>query len=141
MTHEHKLINPVSLPAPRGFNHGVLTSGGQMLFLAGQDASDSNGKIVGVGDIIKQYEQVLMNLREVVTSADGQMTDITKLNIYVTDRALYKAHLRDLGAVHRTYFGEYYPAMALFEVKSLFQDDALIEMEGFAVIHAEEYLP
>ena len=134
MTHEHKLINPPSLPAPRGFNHGVMSTGGHILFLAGQDASDNSAKIVGAGDIVKQYEQVLMNLREVVTAAKGEMHDITKLNIYVTDRALYKAHLRELGEVHRAYFGEYYPAMALFEVKSLFQDDALIEMEGIAVI-------
>ena len=36
----------------------------------------------------------------------------------------------------REQFGAYYPAMALFEVVSLFQDEALIELEGFAVIEA-----
>ena len=39
-----EIINPASLPTPRGFNHGLLTTGGKLLFLAGQDASDGEGQ-------------------------------------------------------------------------------------------------
>ena len=42
-----------------------------------------------------------------------------------------------LATLHRKYFGSYYPAMALFEVKGLFNEDALIEMEGLAHIHTK----
>lgn len=128
------IVNPASLPKPRGFNHGILTEGGQLLFLAGQDAGGAEGYIVGVGDILRQTEQVLKNLKAVVEGANGEMSDIVKLNLYVTDKALYKANLQAIGEIFRRYFGNYYPTMALFEVKSLFQDDALIEMEGMAVI-------
>lgn len=128
------IVNPASLPKPRGFNHGILTDGGQLLFLAGQDAGGAEGYIVGVGDILRQTEQVLKNLKAVVEGANGEMSDIVKLNLYVTDKALYKANLQPIGEIFRRYFGNYYPTMALFEVKSLFQDDALIEMEGMAVI-------
>ena len=41
-----QLINPPQLLPPRGFNHGILCQSGQVLFLAGQDASDENGRIV-----------------------------------------------------------------------------------------------
>lgn len=128
------IVNPSSLPKPRGFNHGIIADGGQLLFLAGQDAGGEDGHIVGMGDILKQTEQVLDNLQAVVSAAGGQMTDIVKLNLYVTDKALYKANLQMIGDIFRRYFGRYYPTMALFEVKSLFQDEALIEMEGMAVI-------
>lgn len=131
---EKQLINPPDLAAPRGFNHGVLTSGGQILFLAGQDASDGNGVIVAPGDVVAQYEQVLKNFRSMVTAAGGEMHDIVKLNIFVKDRQDYLAHLKDLGPVHRRYFGNYYPAMALFEVNGFFQDEALVECEGTAVL-------
>lgn len=130
------LINPESLPVPRGFNHGIVTSGGRLLFLAGQDASAPDGSIVAGGDMLGQCEQVLHNLREVVQAAGGRMTDIVKINVYVTDRQAYKAELRQLGEMFRRYFGAYYPAMALFEVSALYQDDALIEMEGMAVVGA-----
>lgn len=129
------LVNPDSLPVPRGFNHGILTAGGQLLFLAGQDASGPDGSINAPGDMVAQCEQVLANLREVVRAGGGGMLDIVKINIFVTDRKAYKAQLRPLGQVFRRYFGAYYPATALFEVKSLFQDDALIEIEGIAVLH------
>ena len=128
------LVNPDSLPVPRGFNHGILVASGQLLFLAGQDASGPDGSIKAPGDIVAQCDQVLANLHEVVGAAGGGMPDIVKINIFVTDRKAYKAHLGPLGQVFRRYFGAYYPATALFEVKSLFQDDALIEIEGIAVL-------
>lgn len=133
-----EIINPPSLPAPRGFNHGLLTTGGSLLFLAGQDASDGDGRIVAPGDIVAQCQQVLHNLHAVVHEAGGQMADIVKLNLYVTSRDAYIAHLKPLGKLFREYFGNYYPAMALLEVKGLFQPEALVEMEGFAVLGAEE---
>lgn len=131
---EKSLINPPELAKPVGFNHGVLTRGGSLLFLAGQDASGPDGAIVAPGDIVGQAERVLANLRAVVTAAGGSMQDIVKLNVYVTDRAAYKASLKPLGRLFRDYFGAYYPAMALFEVVALFQDEAMIELEGFAVL-------
>jgi len=100
--------------------------------LAGQDASDAEGKIVAPGDLLAQYEQIVKNLKAVVEAAGGTLQDVVKLNIYVTDRDAYRAQLKPLGEIYRAYFGRHYPAMALFEVKSLFQDEALIEMEGIA---------
>jgi enamine deaminase RidA (YjgF/YER057c/UK114 family) len=131
-----EIINPPRLAPPKGFNHGILTSGGKLLFLAGQDASDAAGQVVAPGDLVAQCAQVLHNLRAVVEAAGGAMPDIVKLNVFVTDRRAYRASLKPLGALFREHFGAYYPAMALFEVASLFQDDALIEIEGMAVIDA-----
>lgn len=131
---EKRLINPAPLPPPRGYNHGILVSGGQLLFLAGQDASDTSGQMVGLGDIVAQMEQVLRNLQAVVAEAGGSMQDIVKLNIFVRDRADYRANLKAFGPLFRAYFGKYYPALALFEVAGFFHEDALIEIEGMAVI-------
>ncbi len=131
---EKRIINPPTLAPPKGFNHGILVTGGQLLFLAGQDASDAEGRIVAPGDLVAQFEQVLLNLKAVVEAAGGTMQDIVKLNVFVRDRADYVAKLKPLGKVFRAYFGEYYPTMALFEVSNLFQQEALIELEGIAVV-------
>ncbi len=88
------------------------------------------------GDLVTQYEQVLRNLKAVVEAAGGKMQDIVKINIFVHDRDDYLAHLKPLGQVHRSFFGDYYPATALFEISRFFQDEALIEIEGVAVIFA-----
>jgi len=111
---ERKIITPQTLAPPRGFSHGILVSGG----------------------LIGQFEQVLRNLETVVTAAGGTLPDVVKLNIFVLDRTAYRANRKRLGEVFRAYFGGHYPAMALFEVAGFYQDDALIEMEGIAVIES-----
>jgi enamine deaminase RidA (YjgF/YER057c/UK114 family) len=62
-----------------------------------------------------------------------------RLTIYVTDKVAYRANLGPLGETYRSYFGRYYPAITLVEVKSLFDDEALVEIEAIAVIaeHSE----
>ncbi len=131
---EKQIINPPSLARASGFSHGILVTGGRLLFLAGQTASDVEGRIVAPGDLVAQYEQVLRNLKTVVEEAGGQMQDIMKITIFVRDRNDYHAHLKALGKVHQAYFGAYYPATALLEISRFFQDEALIEIEGLAVL-------
>jgi enamine deaminase RidA (YjgF/YER057c/UK114 family) len=128
------ILNPPSLPRPSGYSNGILTEGGRVLFLAGQTGMGPEGNIASPGDLVAQFAQALFNLRAVVEAAGGTMTDIIKLNLYVTDKAAYKANLKPIGEAYRSFFGRYYPAMTLVEVKSLFDDDALVEIEGIAVI-------
>jgi enamine deaminase RidA (YjgF/YER057c/UK114 family) len=129
-----RIVNPSELAKPVGFSHGILTRGGSLLFLAGQTGSDREGRIVAPGDLVKQYDLALGNLEHVVAEAGGKIQDIVKLNIFVRDRDDYIAKRKQLGAVHRARFGSYYPTMALFEIVELFQQDALVELEGIAVI-------
>ncbi len=133
MSYKH-LINPPHLAPPRGFTHGIMVEGGRLLFLAGQDGSNGEGRITAPGDLVAQYEQAVRNVQAVLAAAGGTLQDIVRLTIYVTDCPAYRAHLRRIGEVHRAHFGRYYPAAALVEVKSLFHDEALVELEAIAVI-------
>jgi len=127
------VVNPDGLAEPRGFNHGLLVDGGELLFLAGQDGSGPDGEIVAPGDLVGQFEQVMANLASVVEEAGGEPDDIVKLNIFVDDAEAYRQQLKPIGAVFQEYVEEY-PAMALFEVSGFFKPEALIELEGFAII-------
>jgi enamine deaminase RidA (YjgF/YER057c/UK114 family) len=133
-TSPNRIINPDTLVQPTGFSHGILSTGGQRLFLAGQTATDREGNIVAPGDVVGQYRQVLSNLKAVVEEAGGKMAGIVKLTIYVKDRDDYKAHLKELGQVHKEFFGAYYPATSLFEISRFFEDGVLVEIEGIAVV-------
>jgi len=95
---------------------------------------DAQGAVVGVHDIVKQFEQALSNLQETLRAARAEMTDIVKLLIFVKDKRDYQMHLKEIGAVYQKYFGKYFPAMSLVEVSNLFEEDALIEIEGIAVV-------
>lgn len=128
------MINPPTLAKASGYAHGVLAEGRRLLFLAGQTGMDAAGKIVAPDDLVAQFTRALTNLKAVIDAAGGQMTDIVKLTIFVTNKADYRANLKPLGETYRSFFGRHYPAMTLVEVKSLFDDEAMVEIEGVAVI-------
>lgn len=129
-----EIINPDVLAKPTGYANGIVTHGGRLLFLAGQIGMGADGRIIAPGDLVAQFTQALTNLKAVVEEAGGQMTDLVKLTLFVTDKAAYIANLKPIGASYRNFCGRYYPAMTLVEVKSLFDDQAMIEIEGLAVI-------
>jgi enamine deaminase RidA (YjgF/YER057c/UK114 family) len=131
------IINPSSLGAPRGYANGIVTQGGRILFLAGQTGMDATGQIANPFDLIDQFQRTLENLKAVVTEAGGGLTDIVKLTIFVTDKRAYHAQRARIGEVYRAYFGKYFPAMTLVEVKSLYDANAMIEVEGIAVLGAD----
>lgn len=133
---EKEILNPDELAPARGFNHGIKVSGGDLLFLAGQDGADETETIVAPGELVPQFEQTLSNLQTVVQEGGGTMDDIVKLNVFVADRDDYIDKLDPLGDVFSDYFDEY-PTMALFEVNKFFKEEALIELEGFAVVDGE----
>ncbi|MCS6911028.1 MAG: RidA family protein [Anaerolineales bacterium] len=128
------LLNPPSLAKPSGYSHGVLVEGGRVLFLAGQTGMDATGRIAHPGDLVAQFEQALSNLKAVLEAAGGAMSDLVKLTIFVTDKQRYRENLKALGETYRSIVGKHYPAMTLVEVKSLFDDEAMVEVEGIAVI-------
>ncbi|HVS21632.1 MAG TPA: RidA family protein [Pyrinomonadaceae bacterium] len=129
-----KLINPESLGAPRGYSNGVLTeAGGRLLFIAGQIGWDKQQKIVSE-DLAEQFDRALANVITVITEAGGQPEQIARLVIYVTDKNDYRARMKEIGERYRARMGKHFPAMALVEVKSLFEDNAKVEIEGIAVL-------
>jgi enamine deaminase RidA (YjgF/YER057c/UK114 family) len=126
-------VNPPSLARPSGFSHAIEARG-RLLVLAGQAAQDAAGRIVGPGDLVAQFRQALSNVRVVVEAAGGTLRDVVKLTFYVTDKRDYRAKARAIGEVYRELMGGYYPATTLVEVRALWDDAALIEMDGIAVI-------
>jgi len=129
-----EFINPESLGRPRGYANGVLVpAGGRLLFIAGQVAWDERQQIVSA-DFVAQFDRALANVLAVVAAAGGTPQHVARLVIYVTDKRAYLARTREVGERWRARMGTHYPALALVEVRALLADDALVEIEGIAVI-------
>lgn len=128
-----KRINPESLAAPIGFSHAVATEGGKLIFLAGQTALNKEGVIVGNG-IVEQFEKALSNILTALSEAGGNPSNLTKLSIFSVDPENYRANAREIGKVWQRLVGKDYPAMTLVGVTRLWDIEALVEVEGFAVL-------
>ena len=127
----HKTINPESLPKPSGFAHGMLA--GNTVFLGGQTALDKDMNIVP-GGIVEQFTQAFSNVLTTLREAGGQPEDLVNVTIYLTDVEDYMANGREIGRIWRDMAGSQYPAMAGIGVTRLWQKEAMIEIQGIAVI-------
>ncbi len=126
-------INPVELAAPVGFAHGWLVEGGaRTLYLAGQCGYDQAGVVVHKGDLVAQLDQALRNIGLILRDAGMTFADVVQLNFYVTSRDDYAAARKAFGKVWRQHCGKHFPGMAMFQVVSLFDPEARIEVQGIA---------
>lgn len=129
----HELLNPHSLPPPRGFSHAVVASPGRTVYLGGQSGHRVDGILAGPG-LLEQLDQALSNTVEALRAAEGSPGDVVSVQILVTDAAAYRDNLPSIGEVWRRHLGRHYPAVALVEVSALFDPQALVELVCVAVV-------
>jgi enamine deaminase RidA (YjgF/YER057c/UK114 family) len=127
-----EFINPPSAPPPKGYNNGVKA--GRTLYIAGQVAYDGKRPVVKGKTVVEQFDGALAHVVSVVTAAGGRADQIVKLTIFVKDMKAYKSKLKEIGEVYRKHLGKHFPAMSCVEVSDLFDDGALVEIEGVAEI-------
>jgi enamine deaminase RidA (YjgF/YER057c/UK114 family) len=125
-------VNPESLAKPSGFSHAVVGRG-TSVFLAGQTGMDDSGAIVE-GGVVAQFEQALSNLLTALAEAGGTPDRLASLTIYIVDMDDYRAHSRELGEVWKRLVGTDYPASAGIGVTRLWDTDAVVELQGLAVL-------
>jgi enamine deaminase RidA (YjgF/YER057c/UK114 family) len=127
-----EFVNPPALPAPSGFSHAVVGTG-RTVFLAGQTALDADGRIVGES-VVDQFEKALSNLLGALAGAGGSPADLAGITIYIVDMEDYRRRAREIGAVWKRLVGRTYPAAAGIGVSRLWDAEALVEIQGFAVL-------
>ena len=86
------------------------------------------------GGIEEQIHQVFMNLTAVCEESKGSLSDIVKLNIFLTDLNNFAT----LNEIMSTYFSEPYPARAAIGVNEL-PKGVSVEMDGVMVISSDSY--
>ena len=105
-----------------------VRTGGDTVYLSGQIGLDPDTMQI-IDGIDAQIRQVFNNLQAVATASGGDLGDIVKLNIFLTD-------LDDFALVNEimaSYFVQPYPARAAVGVKAL-PRGALIEMDAIMIV-------
>jgi enamine deaminase RidA (YjgF/YER057c/UK114 family) len=127
-----RFTNPTALPPARGYSQVVVVPpGSRLVYVAGQVALDSTGRLVGLGDFKAQAGQVFENLRLALAAAGATFADVVKLNFYMVDATQLPA-LREVR--DRYVNAAAPPASTLVEVRRLFRDDVLLEIDAVAVV-------
>ena len=106
---------------------------GDLIFVSGQAALDSEGNIVGAGDFDAQAAQSMENLAAVLAAAGSGLDKLVKVTIYLTDMSFFER----IVALRERYFTPPWPADTLVEVSALALPELLIEVEGIALASGE----
>jgi 2-iminobutanoate/2-iminopropanoate deaminase len=120
-------------PEQSGYSLAVITEGpSKTIWLAGQTgATDSSGKSLA-GDFDAQVRQVFANLGATLEEAGGKLSDMVTMTVFITDP---RNHPR-MTAIRREIFGKDFPASASIGISHLANPNALIEIQGVAIIPA-----
>ncbi len=109
----------------------VVVARGQMVFLRGQigqnlDTSES----VAIGDAGGQAEQAMANIAMLLREAGGELQDICKITIYLTDPRYREAVYLVVGRWLKGVF----PVSTGIVVSALARPEWLVEIDAIAVI-------
>ncbi len=103
---------------------------GKLVFVSGLLARNSQGEIVGKGDMGRQIQQVGENLTVALAAAGATLADLVRTQTFTTD---IEAFFQNID-VRMKYFGTSLPTSTTVEVRRLSHPDFLVEVEAIAVI-------
>lgn len=102
---------------------------GSTVYLSGQIPLIPETMVLVNGDIKQQIHRVFQNLQAVANAAGGDLSDIVKLNVFLTDLSNFP----QVNEVMAEYFQQPYPARAAVGVAAL-PKDAEVEMDAVLVL-------
>jgi len=125
---QKSVIKTTQAPAAIGpYSQGIKA--GSMIFASGQIPLDpQSGQLIGA-DVAAQAEQVLKNLKAVLTAGGADFEHVVKTTIFLKDMNDF-ATVNDVYAKH---FKEPFPARSTVEVARL-PRDVRVEIEAIAKV-------
>jgi reactive intermediate/imine deaminase len=126
-----RFIKSDVLPPSPGYSQAVEVRPGRTIYIAGQVSLDRAGKLVGEGDMRAQAQQTFENLQAALEASGARFENVVKLNYYILDASQLPAvrEVRDefINTANP-------PASTAVEVKRLFREGFLIEVEAVAAV-------
>ena len=126
-----RFIKSDTLPPSPGYSQAVEACPGRIIYIAGQVSVDRAGKLVGEGDMRTQAQQTFENLKAALEASGAKLENVVKLNYYVLDVAQLPA-VREVRDKFVNTANP--PASTVVEVKQLFREGFLIEVEAVAAV-------
>ena len=122
------IIQTNEAPEPIGC-YSQAVRAGNTVYLSGQIPLNPETGLVVEGDFRAQVHQVFKNMQAVTKAAQGSLSDIVKLTIFLTDMSLFPV----VNEIMANYFEKPYPARSSIGVAAL-PKNVLVEIEGIMVV-------
>ncbi len=128
-----KFVNPPGMKPLGMYTQVTVAQGGSIAFISGQVSADSDGKVVGDGDIEAQAVQVFENLKLALGGIGATFEDVIKFTFYIVgftqERRKAVMDVRGRYISHKNP-----PAATMVGVDHLVEPELLVEIEAVVAI-------
>ena len=131
---QRTVVNTPDAAQPIGaYSQAIRLKAGELLFIAGQVAYDTDGKLVGRSDVAAQTRQVFQNIGQILASVGASFSDVVEFTTYLVGKESIQPYLEARTGLFPTFFpGGNYPANTLLIVDGLVREELLIEVKAVA---------
>lgn len=107
---------------------------GNFVFLSGQVSFDTDGNVVGVGNLREQTRQVFENIKGILAEAGASFQDVVKMTTFFTVDITDHDKVSDYFEVRKEYFGDHKPCSTGVQVTALVDARLMLEVEVVALL-------
>ncbi len=108
---------------------------GKIIHVAGTTASDTQGKVIGVGDPYTQTLEALKIIERALIEAGASLKDVVRTRMYVVNIEDWQ----EIGRAHGEFFRAIRPAATMVQVSRLIDPEHLVEIEAEAILASARY--
>ncbi|HKW37900.1 MAG TPA: RidA family protein [Burkholderiales bacterium] len=137
MSADIKMINPDTMGKPLGQYSQIarVKGAGELLFIAGQLATDKAGNLVGAGDFDAQCAQVYANVKAALEAAGAGWKNVVQFTTYL----VHSQDIAKLRTFRQREFSRFfpdgaYPPNTLLVIDRLASEPYLLEVQTVAAL-------
>jgi len=132
---EIKMMNPKNLHHPVGpYSQVSRVKASEFIFIAGQTATDMEGKLVGPGDLEAQCKQIYANLEAALQSVGATWSNVVHFTNYLVNRDDQPKFVNFRLGFFPTIFPNGYPPNTILFVDKLLHKEFLVEVQAVAAL-------
>ena len=136
MSADIKMIDPETMGKPLGqYSQIARVKGGELVFIAGQLATDKAGNLFGADDFDAQCRQVYANIEAALKAVGGGWKNVVQFTTYL----VHSQDVPKLRAFRAREFGKFfpdgaYPPNTLLIIDRLVGEQYLLEVQTVAAL-------
>ena len=133
---QRAVIKTAEAPQPVGlYSQAVRAHARELMFIAGQIALDTEGKLVGKNDVGAQTRQIYKNIGAILQSVGASFSNVVEFTTYVVGKEALQAFIQARTEIFPGLYPEGdYPPNTLLVVNALVREEYLVEIKAVAAL-------